>query len=288
MARLIHLAPSHNAKIYKENLISEDGKHLLLVARPANSGSNTAAARQIADLFSTADRELNQRFASSGIHIVLTPTGTFQAALDNEKIIRHDVQLALGLSTAGIALMLFLAFPRPVFSLLALVPPLAGTAMALFVYSLFHSSISIMVLGFSGALISIMDDFSITYLLFFDRPQVTKGKQAALEVQSIGGMIALLTTIASFLVLSLSNFPIFAALGEFTALGLTFTYLFIYFICPKIFPVMPSLGESQSATAHVFPQALQIPVNQDSLQPFCLPASCFFLPSPNFTSVSAT
>ena len=255
LARLIHLAPSHNAKIYKENLISEDGRHLLLVARPANSGSNTAAARQIADLFSTADRELNQRFASSGIHVVLTPTGTFQAALDNEKIIRHDVELALGLSTAGIALLLFLAFPRPVFSLLALVPPLAGTAAALFVYSLFHSSISIMVLGFSGALISIMDDFSITYLLFFDRPQVTKGKQAAREVQSIGGMIALLTTIASFLVLSLSNFPIFAALGEFTALGLTFTYLFIYFICPKIFPVMPPSG-NRNPPLHTFSRRL--------------------------------
>jgi uncharacterized protein len=242
LARLIHLAPSQNATIYKESLISKDGRHLLLIARPAKTGSNTAAARQIADLFNMADRELNERYASSGIHIVLTPTGTFQAALDNEKIIRHDVELALGLSTAGIALLLFLAFPRPLFSLLALVPPLAGTAAALFVYSLFHSSISIMVLGFSGALISIMDDFSITYLLFFDRPQVTKGKQAAIEVNSIGGMIALITTIASFLVLSLSDFPIFAALGEFTAYGLSFTYLFIYFICPKLFPVMPPSG----------------------------------------------
>ena len=239
LARMINLAPSNNAGIYKGNLISKDGRHLLLIARPAKSGSNTAAARQIADLFSTADHELNERLAPSKIHVVLTPTGTFQAALDNETMIRHDVNLALGLSTAGIALLLILAFPRPLFSLLSLIPPLAGSAAALFTYSLFHSSISIMVLGFSGALISIMDDFSITYLLFFDRPHVTEGKQAAREVQSIGGLIALLTTIASFLVLSRSDFPIFAQLGEFTALGLTFTYLFIYFACPKIFPVMP-------------------------------------------------
>jgi uncharacterized protein len=243
LARLIHLAPSHDAKIYKGNLISKDGRHLLVTGRPAKSGSNTAAARQIAELFSTAERELNQRFAPAGIHVTLTPTGTYQAALDNEKIIRHDVKLALGLSTAGIALLLFLAFPRPLLGLLSLVPPLAGTATALFVYSLFHSSISIMVLGFSGALISIMDDYSIFYLLFLDRPQATEGKQAAREVQSIGGIIALLTTIASFLVLGLSDFPVFSALGEFTALGLSFTYLFIYFICPKIFPVMPPSGK---------------------------------------------
>ncbi len=242
LARLRDLAPSHKATLYKGNLISRDGRHLLLTARPAKSGSNTAAARRIADLFTSADRELNRRFASSGIHVVLTPTGTYQAALDNEQIIRHDVKLALGLSTAGIALLLLLAFPRPWFSLASLVPPLAGTATALFVYSLFHASISIMVLGFSGALISIMDDFSITYLLFFDRPRTTEGRQAAREVQSIGGLIALLTTIASFLILGLSDFPVFAALGEFTALGLSFTYLFIYFLCPRLFPVMPPSG----------------------------------------------
>jgi predicted exporter len=175
---------------------------------------------------------------------VLTPTGAYRAALDNETIIRHDVQLALGLSTAGIALLLFLAFPRPLFSLLSLVPPIAGTAAALFVYSLFHSSISIMVLGFAGALISIMDDFSITFLLFLDRPKATKGQEAADEVQSVGGGVCLLTTIASFLVLGLSDFPVFAALGEFTALGLIFTYLFIHFLSPRILPQMPPARRS--------------------------------------------
>jgi predicted exporter/SAM-dependent methyltransferase len=255
LARMINLAPSNNAGIYKGHLISKDGRHLLLVARPAKAGSNTAAAMQMVELFNTAGRELNQRLAASGIHAVLTPTGTFQAALDNERMIRHDVNLALGLSTAGIALLLILAFPRPAFGLLSLIPPLAGSAAALFIYSLFHASISIMVLGFSGALISIMDDFSITYLLFLDRPQVIKGKQAAREVQSIGGLIALLTTIASFLVLSRSDFPIFAQLGEFTALGLAFTYLFIYFICPKVFPEMPPAAR-RNPPLHAFSRRL--------------------------------
>lgn len=243
LAKLIHLAPSTKASMYKGNLLSQDKRHLLLTGRPKIAGSDTATARKIADLFATAAHELNQKYAPSGIKVTLTPAGAYRAALDNEKIIRHDVQLALGLSTAGIALLLFFSFPRPLISLLALVPPLAGTATALFVYSLFHSSISIMVLGFSGALISIMDDYSITYLLFLDRPQATHGKYAAREVQSIGGIIALLTTIGSFLVLSLSDFPVFVELGQFTALGLIFTYLFIYFVCPRIFPVMPPAGD---------------------------------------------
>lgn len=243
LAKLIHLAPTAQATVYKGNLISQDGRHLLLTGRPIIAGSDTATARQLTDLFAAAGRELTRKYGPAGVQVTLTPAGAYRAALDNEVIIRHDVQLALGLSTAGIALLLLFSFPRPLLSLLSLVPPLAGTATALFVYSLFHTSISIMVLGFSGALISIMDDYSITYLLFLDRAQATKGDQAARQVQAIGGTLALVTTIGSFVVLCLSDFPVFIELGQFTALGLLFTYLFIYFLCPKIFPVMPPAAE---------------------------------------------
>jgi len=240
LAKLIPLAPSQQVTFFKGHLLSRDGRHLLVTARPAIAGTDGEAARQLADLFAQAGRELSQAYAPSGIRVTLTPAGAFRAALDNEAIIRHDVQLALGLTTAGIALLLLLAFPRPLVGLLSLLPAVAGTAMALFVYSLFHASISIMVLGFAGALISIMDDHSITYLLFLDRPHATRGEEAAREVQSVGGTMALLTTIGAFLAISLSDFPVFRELGQFTALGFVFTFLFIHTVLPKIFPVMPA------------------------------------------------
>jgi len=240
LANLIHLAPSQQATLFKGHLLSQDGRHLLVTARPVAAGTDGEAARKLADFFATAGRDLTQTYTASGIRVTLTPAGAFRAALDNEAIIRHDVQLALGLTTAGIALLLLLAFPRPLIGLLSLLPAVAGTAMALFVYSLFHDSISIMVLGFAGALISIMDDHSITYLLFLDRPHVTRGEEAAHEVQSVGGTMALLTTIGAFLTISLSDFPVFRELGQFTALGFVCTYLFIHLIFPRIFPVMPA------------------------------------------------
>jgi SAM-dependent methyltransferase len=153
--------------------------------------------------------------------------------------------------------------------------------MALFVYSLFHSSISIMVLGFSGALISIMDDYSITYLLFLDRPQATRGEQAARAVQSVGGLLALLTTIGSFLVLSLSDFPVFKELGQFTALGLLFTYLFIYFLCPKIFPVMPPAGDRQPPL-HAFSEGLFKAGKPGAVAALLLAAVLVFFAKPEF------
>jgi uncharacterized protein len=238
LARMIDLAPTSQASFYRGNLLSEDGRHLLLTARPKAAGTDTAAARQLAELFTDAARELSQQ-QPAGIEVKVTPVGAYRAALDNEEIIRHDVQLALLVSTVGIALLLLLAFPRPLYGVLSLLPSLAGTAAALFVYSLLHSSISIMVLGFGGALLAITVDHGIAYLLFLDRPHTTYGKEVAREVRSIGSVMALFTSIGAFLVLGMSDFPIFTELGQFAALGFLFTFLFIHLIFPKIIPVMP-------------------------------------------------
>lgn len=239
LARLKPLAPSPNVRFYQGQLLSSDGKHLLLTAKPKTTGTDTAKAGELAAFFKQQTAQLVGFYAKQGISLTITPVGAYKAGLDNEAIIKHDVQLALGLSTAGIALLMLLAFPRPLYGLLTLVPALAGIAMALFIYSLVHDSISIMVLGFAGALISLMDDHSITYLLFLDRPQGASGAQAAREVQSIGGTMALCTTIGSFLVLSCSDFPVFNELGQFTALGFICTFLFIHLIFPRIFPQTP-------------------------------------------------
>ena len=240
LARLIDLAPTTKATFSQGQLLSSDGRHLLLTARPKAGGSDTAAARRLANLLTEAAEELAARYQPAGVNLTLTPVGAYRAALDNEEIIRHDVGLALGLSTAGIALLLLLSFPRPLFGLLSLVPSLAGTAAALFVYSLCHSSISIMVLGFGGALLAVTVDHGIAYLQFLDRPEPTRGGQAARDVRSVGSFMALITTVGAFLVLGLSDFPIFTELGQFTALGFLFTYLFIHFIFPRIIPKMPA------------------------------------------------
>ena len=245
LARLIHLAPTSHASFYRGQLLSEDGRHLLLVARPKAAGSDSANARLLADFFADAGDELARSAAASGHAIEITPVGAYRAALDNEEIIRHDVSLALGVSTLGIGLLMLFAFPRPLVGLLTLVPAMAGLGCGLFLYSLFHDSISIMVLGFSGALISVMDDHSITYLLFLDRPHATNGEHTAREVQGIGGLTAILTTIGAFLVLSLSDFPVFNELGQFTALSFASTYLFIHWVLPRLIPAMPPAGERQ-------------------------------------------
>ena len=60
MARLVHLAPTQSARIYKGQLISKDGRHLLVIADSAASSTDTAFARQAAALIDTIAADLEQ------------------------------------------------------------------------------------------------------------------------------------------------------------------------------------------------------------------------------------
>ena len=242
LARLSSLAPSRNIRFQGGQLISADGKHLLLIATPLGSGMDTALARKLSTLLMTTGRELAHRFGKMENPVVLTPMGAYRAALDNEIIARQDSERAILLASLGIALLLIFAFPRPLLGLFAFLPALFGSVAALFVLALLERSISIMALGFGGAIIAITVDHGIAFLLFLDRPRPTRGRAAAREIWSVG-LVAALTTMGAFGALIFCDFPIFQQLGRFTALGIAFSFLFVHTIFPLIFPEMPAARE---------------------------------------------
>ncbi|RJQ85400.1 MAG: methyltransferase domain-containing protein [Desulfobacteraceae bacterium] len=232
MARLADLAPAGEIEIHKGQLLSADHKHLLITATPAAAGTDTAFAGRLARFMETLSED--PALAS----VTLTPMGAYRAALDNERIARRDVQKAVVLSTLGIALLLVMAFARPLIGLFAFLPAAAGTVTAFFVLALWHESISILALGFGGAIISITVDHGIAYLLFLDQSRTTSGKAAAREVWAIG-LMAVLTTVGAFSALNLTGFPILAQLGQFAAIGIAASFLFVHLVFPRIFPQMP-------------------------------------------------
>lgn len=242
LGKLIRLAPTQTAGIYKGRLISGDHRHLLVMATPAASGTDTAFAAQLAAEIERIRTRIEKRFAARGVDVTLTPVGAYRAALDNETIVRRDVQKAILFSSMGIAILLMLAFPRPLIGLLSLLPAVVGTLTAFFVFSLIRPSISIMVLGFGGAIISITVDHGIAYLLFLDRPKVSFGKRASREVWSVG-LLAVLTTVGAFGALMIGDFLILQQLGLFTALGICFSFLFVHTIFPMIFPALKAAKE---------------------------------------------
>ena len=242
LSRLSHLAPARNVQVYRGRLMSADGRHLLIVAEPVASGADTSFARKISALIGGIGAELNREGLGD---LTLTPAGTYRAALDNEESMKRGTERAVLFSTVAIIALLLVAFPRPLIGLLALLPSVVGTMLGLFVYSLLHPSITLMAIGFGSAIISFTVDYGIAYLLFLDRSHQTYGLEATREVWSLG-LLAMLTTAVSFAFLAVSGFSALAQIGEFSALGVLFTYIFVHAIYPVIFPVMPpAAGKSR-------------------------------------------
>ena len=238
LARLSSLSPSKNVRFQGGQLVSPDGKHLLVMATPSGSGMDTALARKLSALLAATGQALDDRFGDAENPVILTPMGAYRAALDNEIIAREDSQRAILLASLGIALLLIFAFPRPLLGLFAFLPALFGSVAAFFVIALLEHTVSIMALGFGGAIIAITVDHGIAFLLFLDRPRTTRGRETAREIWSVG-LLAALTTMGAFGALMFSDFPIFEQLGRFTALGIGFSFLFVHTVFPMIFPEMP-------------------------------------------------
>ena len=237
LRQLSGLLPSNKAQFYQGQLISEDGKRALIIAKIAGSGTDTATAAKIEKLLDDCRRELAANKYLKDQYI-LTSVGVYRAALDNETIAKRDTRLAIILTTLGIALLLLFAFPRPLIGLLALLPSTVGAITALFVCSFFFKSMSMLAVGFGGAIMGFTVDLGITYLLFLDQKKETYGPQVAREVW-LAELLAVLTTVGSFLLLLISDFKILAEIGVFSALGVTFALLFVLIVFPKIFPSMP-------------------------------------------------
>jgi predicted exporter/SAM-dependent methyltransferase len=239
LAQLVRLSPAPGVRPFQGHLLSADGQHVLVVATPAQPSTDTAFARQIQTFLEALQERLRARSTdTAGRGVSITPVGAYRAALDNEMLARGDTRRIVVFAMVGIALLLFLTFPRPWIGLLAFVPALAGTITALFIMSLLQARLSVLTLGFGGAVISITVDHGIAYLLFLDRSHATQGWEAAREVRAVG-LIATLTTVGAFLALSFSGFPVLGEIGRFAALGIGSSFLFVHTVMPRLIPSLP-------------------------------------------------
>ena len=227
------------SSVYKGQIFSSDGRHCLVVAHTKNPGMDTDYARQIAGLF----KRVSDEFASNTVRdktpeVKLNAIGSYRSALDNEKTAKRDVIFAAIVSTLGIVFILITCFPRPYIGLLSLFPGIAGTTAAMFVLSIIRPEMSLLALGFGGAILSFTVDSGISFFLFLDRTSVTSGKETSHEIRSVE-LMAMFTTAGAFMALVFSGFRIMADVGMFAALGAIFTFIFVHTLQPGIFISIP-------------------------------------------------
>jgi predicted exporter/SAM-dependent methyltransferase len=237
LARFIPNLPFSEATVQQGHIISKDGKHLLIIAEPAHFSQDAFFAQRMTEVLEGIARKLEEVSIPRERSFKMLYTGSFRAALDNERIIRRDTSIALTLTLVGLIPLALVSFRRRWLGLLSLVPAMAGTMLAVFVYSLTRDSILAVTLGFGGAIIGIAVDHGMAYVILLDRPFETKGATVAKEVWSVSSMTVISTVIA-LLSLMVTGIPFFVELGLFSALGVGLSALFVHLFFPILFPIL--------------------------------------------------
>ncbi|MCJ7773259.1 MAG: hypothetical protein MUP22_09020, partial [Desulfobacterales bacterium] len=80
LAKLLYLSPSKKADFYKGHLISRDGKHLLIVAEPVTSGTDTDFAGKATTLIHTISDTLNSTYQKKGFIFTIEHIGSYRYA----------------------------------------------------------------------------------------------------------------------------------------------------------------------------------------------------------------
>jgi predicted exporter/SAM-dependent methyltransferase len=230
LARLAALKPAPGVAIEHDRVGAAESHHLLIRATAAGSGTNAIVARSVTRFFRDLQKDLDRELSRG---ITLTPTGGFRAVLDNATIAKRDVKRSLLWAAVGIGALLLATFSHLLVALMAMLPALAGTVMSLFTFSLIHDRISIIWLGFGGAVIAIIMGHGIAYMLYVDGGGETVGPQASQEVRAVG-LPAVLSGICAFIVLAFCGLPVFEQLGQFTVMGIGFSFLFVHTLLPRI------------------------------------------------------
>ncbi|MDD5223255.1 MAG: methyltransferase domain-containing protein [bacterium] len=234
LERLGRFLPESNATLYRQRPFSADGRHVLVTGRLAGSGLDARVALRVNELMSSLAVKIPAEFPPAGGRLQVTPVGSFRASVENESYVKSDTARAILISTLGIALLLLLAFPRPLLGLASLIPAFMGTAAALFLLAVFFGKVSLIAVGFGGAIISLTVDYGIAYMLFLDRPRASSGREASREIW-FPGLFGCLTTIGAFLALYLIDFKVLKELGLFASLGVAFSFIFVVAVFPRIF-----------------------------------------------------
>ena len=235
LARFSANLPFKEASIKRGHIVSNDGRNLLIIAQPRSFSRDQSFVQRMTQVLETIPPKLEKVSILGERSFKMLYAGAFRASLDNERIIRRDTSLALTLVTIGLIPLALVSFRRIWLGILSFFPAVAGTMLAVFIYSLTRDSIFAVTMGFGGALIGIAVDHGMAFVILLDRPFETKGGAVAREVWSISSM-TVVSTIIALLSLMLTGIPLFYELGLFSALGVGLSALFVHVFFPILFP----------------------------------------------------
>ncbi|MBT5377085.1 MAG: MMPL family transporter [Nitrospinaceae bacterium] len=225
-------------KIFEDINPYHKGKHLenyYIFVKPNGSITDTDFTEQYVRLIEEVIDKTGLEKDNPDLHIKLT--GSLMVRLEENQIIQNDLSKSAILA-ALLASCIILIYTRSFFSIpLIIFPLLLSLSYTFALTRLIIGHLNII----SGFLVAILMGLGIDYgihLYIRFKQELLKGKSIAeaaeLVVTQVGrsGLVAMLTTVSVFSILSFSDFPGFSEFGIIATLGILCAFLSYYFIFP--------------------------------------------------------
>jgi predicted exporter len=232
-------------------LVTRDGRHAIVIAASRSSAFDSAAqARLLGDL-ERWFAEIEGRLGSD-LELELSSAGRFALAV--ERSMKRDVAWIGSFAFLGVA-ALFVTFVGSLRGFLIVsLAPLAGMLVATTLGIAVFGNVDGLTMVFGTSLMGIAVDYSNHLLIHHG---LAGGEPAARTARRLSPTLLLgaLTTVASFVGLSLTAFPAFREMSFFAGVGVLTALATTLFVLPPLLDRTPPLPARSQATAAALARA---------------------------------
>lgn len=219
-----------------EHLLSPDGRRLLLLIRPAETGYDIEASRRLADALAGAAARAH-RASGIGDEVQIGYAGAFAFALEDSSLLRTDIAIYSAVALAGV-LAVFLVGYRSL-EILPLVTwqIVLGTLVTFALGLLVEGQLNAVSLAFAVIFYGLGIDAAIHFYTRFLEEWGGRGPIDSPLARTVRGLlpatvVAATTSAVGFVVIAFSDFTGVAQLGALTGLGMVLNVPATFLLLP--------------------------------------------------------
>jgi hypothetical protein len=228
-----------------EGYVSKDGRARLVIATPIHPPFDLAFSRRVKAAFDRTTNAVRAEAAQNpdlgdAAAVRVRFVGGYHLALETERLMRREAFFNLLGSLAGILLLLLLVFRSAWLFVAGALPMIVGGLLAAAVVGFSHPNLSGAAAGASALLFGLgIDGLVLLYARYLEeRPTSASADEA---VGRLGGsaasmLLGMFTSAATFLALTLVEFPSLKELGRVIGLGMVFGGIATFFLVPALLP----------------------------------------------------
>ncbi len=230
--------------------LSEDGRSLLVVARPTSPPQEIDFSRHLLDVVdATLERTLDD-----GGGIVAEVAGGHLFAVQDAARIRHDIAVTASIALVAITVLFALVLRRIALLVILMIPLLSSTLWTLGIASIYPGHLNVVTVAFAAILLGLGDD-SLTHLYLRFREEAAAGAASSEAIRAALGstgpsiLIATLTSGLAFAVLTFVEFRGLSELGAIAAIGMINLLVAVFFLFPALLPLTLRSGPAEDRLA---------------------------------------